>query len=106
PTVCVYVYCELLTLVMFVAARVLAPLIAICMTGESAIASLLNVAVIRSKVPCFTAPVGEYVIAAVGGVLSTVNVPLVGVEATTLPARSVPTLIDTVAVPFPAPTVC
>src|SRR5438128_10691948 len=57
-TVWVYVYCVLLTLVMLVAARALAPLIAIRTTGESAIGSL-NVAVINREVPCFTGPVGE-----------------------------------------------
>ena len=44
--------------------------------------------------------------AVLGAVLSTVNVaPLLGAEVTTFPARSVPTLIATVAVPFPAATV-
>src|SRR2546426_314722 len=39
---------------------------------------------------------------AAGAVLSTVKVaPLVGVEVITLPARSVPVLSDTVAVPSP-----
>ena len=46
------------TFVMFVAASVFAPLIAILGTGESAIGSL-NVAVIVSDVPAFTGPVGE-----------------------------------------------
>src|SRR5213592_1562151 len=41
----------------------------------------------------------------VGAVLSTVNVaPLVGAEVITFPARSVPVLNATVAVPLPAPT--
>ena len=43
--------------------------------------------------------------ATVGGVLSTVNVdPLVGAAVITFPARSVPVLKATVAVPLPAPT--
>ena len=64
-------------------------------------------AVIVSEVPCATGPVGEYVIAAVGTVLSTVNVaPLVGADVTTFPARSVLALRATVAVPLPEPTVC
>ena len=42
----------------------------------------------------------------VGGVLSTVKVaPLVGAAVITFPARSVPVLKATVAVPLPAPTV-
>ena len=42
----------------------------------------------------------------VGAVLSTVKVaPLVGAAVTTLPAKSVPVLSATVAVPSPAPTV-
>ena len=41
----------------------------------------------------------------VGAVLSTVNVaPLVGAAVITFPARSVPVLIGTVAVPLPALT--
>src|SRR6266516_3972647 len=80
------------------------PLTANCTTGESAIASL-NVAVIVSVVPCLTGPVGEYAIDAVGAVLSTVNVdPLVGAAVIPFPARSVPVLKATVAVPLPAPT--
>ena len=43
---------------MFVAARVLTPLIEICGTGESATASL-KVAVMSSEVPVRTLPVGE-----------------------------------------------
>src|SRR2546426_6906609 len=58
PTVCVYLYCVLVTFVMAVAARVLAPLIAIRTTGESAISSL-NVAGIRRDGPLFPRPVGE-----------------------------------------------
>src|SRR5437899_13039453 len=73
-------------------------------TGESAIGSL-NVAVIVVAPPDLAA-LGEYVRAAVGAVLSTVMVaPLVGAAVTTLPARSVPMLIVTVAVPLPACTV-
>ena len=46
-------------------------------------------------------------IAAVGAVLSTVKVaPLVGAAVITLPAKSVPVLSATVAVPLPAPTMC
>ena len=45
-------------------------------------------------------------IATVGGKLSTVKVaPLVGAEVIRLPARSVPVLSATVAVPLPPPTV-
>ena len=74
-------------------------------TAESAIGSL-NVAVSVDGVPALTGPVGEYAMAAVGAVLSTVKVaPLVGVAVTTLPVRSVPTLIVTAAAPFPACTV-
>ena len=43
---------------MLVAAMEFAPLMANWTTGESAMGSL-NVAVIVSVVPCFTAPVGE-----------------------------------------------
>ena len=46
-------------------------------------------------------------IVTVGGVLSTVKVaPLVGEEVIKLPAKSVPVLNATVAVPFPMPTMC
>jgi hypothetical protein len=91
---------------MFTAATVLAPLIAIFGTGAFAIASS-KVAVINSDVPDFTGPAGAYVIAAVGAVLSTVKLaPLVGAAVITFPAKSVPTLKATVAVPSPAPTVC
>src|SRR5204862_252992 len=63
------------------------------------------VAVIVSAPPD-RAALGEYVRAAVGAVLSTVMVaPLVGAAVTTLPARSVPMLIVTVAVPLPPCTV-
>src|SRR5205814_3308368 len=73
--------------------------------GESANGSL-SVAVNVDGVPVLTAPAAEYAMEAVGAVLSTEKVaPLVGVAVTTLPARSVPTLVVTAAVPFPACTV-
>src|SRR5437868_2613467 len=60
---------------MLLAARVFAPLMAIFITGESAMGSL-KVAVMIREVPDFTCPVGAYVIAAVGAVVST-NTPAV-----------------------------
>src|SRR5438105_2109579 len=86
---------------MLVAATVLAPLIVICMRGESAIGSL-NVAVIRREVPLLTGPVGEYVIAAVGAVGSQVTLLSVEVETLLLlPATSVTAFaaIDAMTVP-------
>src|SRR5216117_1662622 len=80
---------------MFAAASVFAPLMAIFTTGESAIASL-NVAVIVREVPAFTGPFVEYVIAAVGDVLSRVKVT--GVPGAVLPPMSVP-IARTVYVP-------
>src|SRR5437763_755784 len=48
---------------------------------------------------------GLVTVGTAGGVLSTVNVaPLLGVEVIVLPARSFPVLSETVAVPFPDPT--
>ena len=89
-------------MVMTVAARVLAPLIAILITGESAIGSL-NVAVMSSEVPDFTGPAGEYVIAAVGAVLSTVNVVLGPAAGAVFPAVSVavPAAMEIPRVPSP-----
>ena len=90
---------------MGVAATVLAPLTEKCGAGASAMASL-NVAVSVSVVPSLTAPAGEYAMAAVGAVLSTVKVaPLVGAAVIRLPATSFPAPIVTVAVPLPACTV-
>src|SRR5437867_4395641 len=92
---------------MVVGARAVPPVTALMATvgtGESAMASL-NVVVSVNVVPALTAPAGAYAMAAVGAVLSTVKVaPLAGVAVTTFPARSVPMLIVTVAVPLPAPT--
>mgnify|MGYP000373512387 CR=1 FL=1 len=70
--------------------------------GESNTAPL-NVAVITTFAsPFLNGAVALYVIAAVGDVLSTVNVaPDVGVDVTTLPAASVP--VPTVTVPVPSP---
>src|SRR5215213_1859969 len=84
---------------MFVAARAFAPLIAIFGAGESTIGSL-KVAVMSSDVPAFTGPVGEYVMAAVGAVLS--NVKVIAAPLKELPALSV-TVARTVYVPSVVP---
>ena len=70
---------------MDVADTVFAPVIAILGAGESAIASL-NVAVIVSESPCLTG-FFEYVIAAVGEVVSTVTCMID--DRPVFPARSV-----------------
>src|SRR2546423_1899903 len=69
-------------------------------TGESAMGSL-NVAVIRREVPDFTGPVGEYVIAAVGRVLSTVKVALGAAAGALFPAVSVAAAIEIPSVRSP-----
>ncbi len=75
---------------------------AIVGTGESNTAPL-NVAVIVIISPFLYGPSSEYVIAAVGAVLSTVTVaPEVGADVTVFPAASVPTLNANVSVPSPA----
>ena len=73
---------------MSVEESVFAPEIEISGIGESSTASL-NVAVIVTESPDLYGPDGEYVIAAVGAVLSTVKLPPdVGAEVTRLPVRS------------------
>src|SRR5438093_4142987 len=105
PTTYEPVYWVASTLVMGVAAAVLAPLTENCGAGTSAMASL-NVAVSVNVVPCLTIPAGAYVMAAVGAVLSTVKVaPLVGVAVIRFPATSFPAPTVTVAGPSPACTV-
>ncbi len=90
---------------MAVAETMLEPVIAIWGAGLSTIASL-NVAVIVTASPDLYGLVAEYVIAAVGAVLSTVKVePLVGADVIILPASSVPVESATDAVPSPVPTV-
>jgi hypothetical protein len=70
----------------------------ICGTGESTTASL-NVAVIVTESPDLYGPDVEYVIAAVGAVLSTAKVLDDGVEVTVFPTLSVavPTVTVTVS---------
>src|SRR5436190_3704543 len=86
---------------MLVATRPFAPVIAIRTTGASAIGSL-NPAVIRRGVPDFTAPVGEYVIAAVGTVASTVKVVLGPAAGALLRVSvAVPAAIEIPSVPSP-----
>src|SRR5436190_22547656 len=106
PTTYEPVYWVASTLVMGVAAAVLPPLTENRGAGTSAMASL-NVAVSVNVVPCLTIPAGAYVMAAVGGVLSTPKMaPLVGVAVKRFPAISFPAPIVTVAVPStPACTV-
>src|SRR5436309_2532651 len=97
PTTYEPVKCVASTWVMGVAAAVFAPLTENCGAGASAISSL-NVAVSVNVVPSLTIPAGTYVMAAVGGVLSTPKVaPLVGVAVSRFPATSFPAPIVTVA---------
>src|SRR5206468_11696573 len=85
------------TLVIGVAAAVLAPLTENCGAGASAISSL-NVAVSVNVVPCLTIPAGAYVRAAVGGVLSTPEVAApVGVAVERFTSASFPVRIVPVA---------
>ena len=86
-----------------VAPRLPLPAIAIVGIGESNTGPL-KVAVIVTVLPFLYGepPDPEYVIAAVGEVLSTVTVaPEVGAAVTVFPAASVPTLNANVSVPSP-----